>query len=689
MCARLVETPVDNPGDPIAWDIAAIDVPGARLEVKDSYSAQGVHWARACCEPRAANGPEAGRRWMGVELLPGRYQLQLRSATFDRTVDLTVPAGDGRLNLPDISLRTRASIATVGKPAAEIEALDLDDKPVRLADYKGQVVALHFWSSTKPYNQEEIAQLIDISKRHFGGPLTILVLHDATVTSADAYEKVLAPVWERFGKALPIRFLRDRPADSGPGAPGRPASGDSLGRTHDAYEFDYQWPTLVINANGRLVCNAMESATTDVCVGVFSCGQGGKLDRLLVPGLVTGEVMLRWAMHGPAMERALFDGRYARDSRDIAYWLFTEVEAAIDEQLGRPRPVRLTRLDEFGREVPNLPMRPMLVAGKVIGPAGEPVAGAQVTVKELPPGQNELVSNALGEFRFAVADEDGSFRIDAQAGGFAPQVFFCRVEPMARGIGATKQAALTHRLSEPLALRRGVSVRGRVLRDAKAVGGFWIGLPRDETGRVEAPNDRETRTDESGVFQFDGVLPESTLSVCPVLGKVGSGETIELRSFHTRADGTTLELGDLATQPGRRLAGRVVLPEGKPIPVRIELTATSLQAQGSTSVEPDATGRFEFQGLPSGDISVGLSCRDAAVRGAYRLSAKNKCLNLRTMNHIEGRLERDIADLTILVEPGEPIEPPCDFADLTSLADFYDAQSGPITGVLPAEYPPR
>jgi hypothetical protein len=104
----------------------------------------------------------------------------------------------------------------------------------------------------------------------------------------------------------------------------------------------------------------------------------------------------------------------------------------------------------------------------------------------------------------------------------------------------------------------------------------------------------------------------------------------------------------------------------------------------------DAGGRFAFQGLPGGDVSVKLSIPDAAPQAGYRLSAKNKCLDPITLNHLEGSLERDVTDLTILLEPGAPIEPspPYDHIDLTTLADYYDAARGPITGVSPGDYPP-
>ena len=74
------------------------------------------------------------------------------------------------------------------------------------------------------------------------------------------------------------------------------------------------------------------------------------------------------------------------------------------------------------------------------------------------------------------------------------------------------------------------------------------------------------------------------------------------------------------------------------------------------------------------------------IRYPYRLSDKNRCLNPYGSYRLMGRLDRDITDLTILLEPG--VQPERQFAsprqlDQTALADFEDAKAGPIMGVPP------
>ena len=70
----------------------------------------------------------------------------------------------------------------------------------------------------------------------------------------------------------------------------------------------------------------------------------------------------------------------------------------------------------------------------------------------------------------------------------------------------------------------------------------------------------------------------------------------------------------------------------------------------------------------------------------YRLSPRNKCLDPTFPNRLQGMVDRDITDLTILLEPGKtPIESLK--ATPALLADFNKARAGPIMGVPPGDFP--
>ena len=102
--------------------------------------------------------------------------------------------------------------------------------------------------------------------------------------------------------------------------------------------------------------------------------------------------------------------------------------------------------------------------------------------------------------------------------------------------------------------------------------------------------------------------------------------------------------------------------------------------------KPGAPGRFEFKGLPDGPVDVHIAKMGRRDR-RYELSTKNLCRDP-SLGSLEGQLDRDITDLTILLDPiAKPdltgVFPRHSDVDPAVEADFEDARAGPITGVPP------
>ncbi len=104
----------------------------------------GTWWASGHFDPSEDPAPTVHPRRLEVRLPAGRYKVDFNAPTTDRLMDLIVPAGEGAIDLPDIHLESLAWVKMLGKPAAEIEATDLEGKPVKLADYRDKVVFLIF-----------------------------------------------------------------------------------------------------------------------------------------------------------------------------------------------------------------------------------------------------------------------------------------------------------------------------------------------------------------------------------------------------------------------------------------------------------------------------------------------------------------------------------------------------------------
>ena len=88
----------------------------------------------------------------------------------------------------------------VGRQAAEIEAVDLEGKPVKLADYRGKVVVLDFWATWCGPCIAAMPRLIEIQKRFHDRPVVFLALHDGSLGSADAYRKAADPLKSSLGR---------------------------------------------------------------------------------------------------------------------------------------------------------------------------------------------------------------------------------------------------------------------------------------------------------------------------------------------------------------------------------------------------------------------------------------------------------------------------------------------------------
>lgn len=73
----------------------------------------------------------------------------------------------------------------IGERAPELTSLDLNDKPVKLSDFKGKVVVLRFWSHGCLGCVAEMPAMDDLSKRYKDRGLVVLA-----VNVADPKEKV-------------------------------------------------------------------------------------------------------------------------------------------------------------------------------------------------------------------------------------------------------------------------------------------------------------------------------------------------------------------------------------------------------------------------------------------------------------------------------------------------------------------
>jgi RNA polymerase sigma factor (sigma-70 family) len=108
----------------------------------------------------------------------------------------------------------------IGKPAPEIEGVDLDDRPMKLSDYRGKVVVLYFGGPVPPsddaanFRAAITAVVQKVAERHANDPLAVLgvsTINPGPSAGREAYR------WSMKARGLPARFWWDLDPRNRPG----------------------------------------------------------------------------------------------------------------------------------------------------------------------------------------------------------------------------------------------------------------------------------------------------------------------------------------------------------------------------------------------------------------------------------------------------------------------------------------
>ena len=281
------------------------------------------------------------------------------------------------------------------------------------------------------------------------------------------------------------------------------------------------------------------------------------------------------------------------------------------------------------------------IAGLVIGEDGRPVVGAVISPQGVQRG-NGTQWGGTDEFvdPVAVADDQGRFLLLCQA---TVETVYAEAE----GPGAAQRwVELKPGRDHLIRMREGVAVAGRIQRDGQPVQDALVGLVTSDRLCGNFLRYDAIATDKDGRFALPNVTPEREFVVYVTIDSLHGHGAVPPKKFTTGPSGTTADLGALAVQPAHRIAGRVVLSDGKPVPPGTRLVLGREEAWDHAEALLDAEGRFEFQGVPAESVSLSLR-----IKG-YKFSKRNPSLDWRN-GGVLGRVDRDLTNLTLLLEPGE------------------------------------
>lgn len=286
----------------------------------------------------------------------------------------------------------------------------------------------------------------------------------------------------------------------------------------------------------------------------------------------------------------------------------------------------------------------LTISGKVTGPDGKPVAAATVLAI---PAPSKAVSSGLRGTRpdvpravAAKADAAGAFHVDGLAAG----AYTLRVA--ATGLAPTLAADVPAGASLNVRLKKGLTVAGRVLdlTTQKPIAGATVtGLEKDASrfGRGAA---HTARSGEDGTFLLvdcaAGIVVVEAIAPAKARARLDRVVAKPLAPGEERNP----DLNTLYLQPGGRIAGRVVGPDGKPLADAI-VTATpsdgslfAMVREGRGAQRTDADGRFAFDGIAAGN--------------KYTIRATKEGLAAKDDGPIPVEAGTDRADLELKLEAG-------------------------------------
>ena len=284
-----------------------------------------------------------------------------------------------------------------------------------------------------------------------------------------------------------------------------------------------------------------------------------------------------------------------------------------------------------------------VLRGRVLDPLGQPVVGAKIEPYARHSGSSTQYGGLRGIDPLSATNQSGEFAITCEEPDL---VLSIKVE--ARGLAPENFMKLTVGDSDhELNLGYGATVKGTVEKDGKPVPSITMGIVQTDRNSESFLGEIEIATDDKGHFTFTNVPPNDEFAVYGQLNDATTVGAFPVKLLRTKDDESVVDAGTLTVEPGHRLSGRVVLSDGKPLPNDIRVMISRDVAWDWLEVEVGEDGRFEAVNLPAEEYSI--NCR---VPG-YHVSSKNYSFDPLNQSGLMGRIDQDITNLTLLLDPGD------------------------------------
>ncbi len=359
--------------------------------------------------------------------------------------------------------------------------------------------------------------------------------------------------------------------------------------------------------------------------------------RIVLPSLVavTGRILdaeTRRPIVGAIVWRASDPSRGIPTDSAGSYSLAAVDGSSVEVTAGatgylRPEAItaRASAADPSG---PSLALQPAAaIEGTVVDGTGAPVAGAKLTLDQRraegvlmfrmggPSSEASAVSSSRGRFRLGPIDSGAMYDLTARAKGFAPgtkEVAGLEARKTLRGMRVELdpgQAVVGHLVDEQGNSIAGADASLRPAAKGRGAGGLMM-------EGIGGGADRERAlADDDGRFRIVGLRPGAY--ELALARKGFARKTIP--GVDVKTSEGPVDLGDIVLEPGERVAGRVIDPQGRPID-GVEVTVQQgdlrmpfvMRGMGATGRPPDAVtgtdGMFLLEDRQKGEaIELSLS----------------------------------------------------------------------------------
>jgi beta-lactamase regulating signal transducer with metallopeptidase domain/uncharacterized GH25 family protein len=304
--------------------------------------------------------------------------------------------------------------------------------------------------------------------------------------------------------------------------------------------------------------------------------------------------------------------------------------------------------------------------GRVLDVKGNPIAGAVVEMVGTETRDGGGSWGALpGIDPLAVTDDNGEFLITSKK-----PFELMDLKISARTFADKNFSKLPSGKENELVMTEGATIKGRVLLDGHPLQGVSVGISGVERRAGVYLGHFEVSTDGDGRFSFVNIPPTADFWIYTGMSSMKKSGAVPIQNIHSAKDGETTDVGDLVAVPAHRLAGRVVLADGAPLPPKVRLLVSRQEAWDSMQITLDTDGNFDTTGIPSELISLSAGVKD------YHVSARNLSVDQLDPFQLIGRVDHDITNLVFALQKGPEPQPDYNHID----PEYNEIRLRPLQG---------